>query len=142
MASRYAEVVININGANASGTRSPSAGKGKTTPKVEKDDSSIKLPTASKIASMVLSSANIVNSVVGSYTQNKVRQSNISAGLRIASMGISFSINPILGAIHLATTVGKTIADVSVKQINSQQESAYRRSYMGNITTSGSRWRK
>ena len=141
MASRYAEVVININGANASGTRSPSAGRGITTPRVAKDDSSIKLSTASKITSSVLSALSIANNAVGAYTGNKVRQSNIATGLSLASSLISFSINPVLGALHLGTMVTKRLVDVSIEAINSKQETEYKRSYMGNMTTSGSRWR-
>lgn len=143
MASRYAEVVININGANASGTSSPSTGKGKTTPKVKNksSDDGIKLSTASKIAGSVLSALSIANNAVGSYTGNKVRQQNIATGLSLASVGISLAINPFLGALHLATMTTKKVIDISIEQINSRQESAYKRSYMGNITTSGSRWR-
>ena len=143
MASRYAEVVININGANATGTSSPSAGKGKTTPKVKTKsaDDGIRLSTASKIAGSVLSALSIANNAVGAYTGNKVRQSNIAAGLSLASVGISFAINPYLGALHLAAKGVKRGVEYMVDSNNSRQESNYKRSYMGNITTSGSRWR-
>jgi hypothetical protein len=133
---KYATVVFNIGY-----PEKQKAGETSVSAKNKDKKDGLSFNKVARIGSMVLSAANVVNSAVGSYTGNKVRQNNISVGLRFASMGISFAINPIFGAIHLATTVGKEIADVNIRQINSQQESAYRRSYMGNITTSGSRWR-
>ena len=82
-----------------------------------------------------------INSKVGQYTGNRVASSNREEIITLGSLAVTALINPgyAIGAsvVHIANNIG----DFAVRQINSQEESNYKNSLIGNMATSNSRWR-
>lgn len=97
----------------------------------------------------VATSMSIVNSAVGAYTGNKLRQANNQAVINLASTGVglivSLATQNYIGAIAIAvgtaTSYIRSTVNYSIDIVNSKQESAYRMAYKGSPTTSGSRFR-
>lgn len=96
---------------------------------------------ASKTTTLTIATASLVNSAVGSYTGNRMRQSNTQVILGASALAVGMFFNPVASAITATTIVMKGLIDEHIRTINSQQEGNYRRSYKGNMTTSGSRWK-
>lgn len=94
-----------------------------------------------KSTALNVATASVVNSAVGSYTGNRMRQSNTQAVLGASALVLGAMYNPIASAITATTVVMKGLVNEQIRSINSQQEGNYRRSYKGNMTTSGSRWK-
>ena len=94
-----------------------------------------------KASSLVLATAAMANSAVGSYTGNKLRQSNIQTLLTIGGLGATALVSPTAAIIATTTMLIKNAIDYEIRLVNSRQESNFKRSYKGNMTTSGSRWR-
>ena len=141
----YAQLEVNLYGANKSKDTSPKAKKdratGKSTvKKILENPKSSSNKYARKVSGLILSSASLANSAVGNYTGNKVRQSNMSTGISIAGLAVGAISHPVLTSLAVATYSIKRSIDIRVDRINSEQESAYRSSYRGKATTSGSRW--
>jgi len=103
---------------------------------------------------IIVSSGYVINSKVGSYTGNKVKQANIKNAFTVASkvagaVGLfakaSTAGGPVVGAIiaggGLALDTINTITDITIKQANMRQEFDYKNSLIGNMATSGSRWK-
>lgn len=105
------------------------------------------LSGSTKALAFVGASAAFANQAVGAYTGNKVRQQNISQGLKIAGsvgglIGIGIRTgNPYIVAATAIIAATKVGVDTAIRITNANQEAKFRRSYMGNITSSGSRWR-
>lgn len=98
------------------------------------------IPIVSKISGAVLGSVAVANSMVGSYTGNKVRQSNIASGLQLAGIGVGvitgmITGHPLLAITGAIGTLAKSVADRRIEIVNARQEARYNRSYLGNITT-------
>lgn len=145
MAGYYAELNVNVNVNESTKQTSPKAKKptksGK--PKVKKTNENPKSSSnkyGRKVSGLILSSASLANSAVGNYTGNKVRQSNMATGIAIVGLAVSAVSNPVLAGVAVATYSIKRSIDMNIDRINSEQESAYRSSYRGKATTSGSRW--
>lgn len=96
----------------------------------------------SKIVGTIGASILYANSKVGEYTGNHLQTSNTNALLGTAiTVGVGILAgHPVMAGVGLGLMVAKGAIDVGIKQINSQQESTYRRSLVGSPTTSGSRW--
>lgn len=95
----------------------------------------------SKTAALALATATMVNSAVGSYTGNKLRQSNIQTLITLGGIATTAIVSPTAAAIAATTFAIKSAVDYEIRMVNSRQESNFKRSYRGNMTTSGSRWR-
>lgn len=146
MASYYAQIDVNItdNSGAVVKTTTPKKPKPKKLPPPKPSDNTEKSTFSSsstKITSALLASMAFANSAIGSYTGNRTSQSNVSATLSALGMGIALIKNPLVGGIAIATYSAKRITDMAIEQKNSEQQSAYSQSYMGKITTSGSRWK-
>lgn len=146
MASYYAQIDVNITDAsgNVVKTTTPKVPKNESTkPKKPKDDNEDVnvLSVTTKTIGLVTSSIAFANSAVGSYTGNKTTQSNINTTLGLVGMGLAIAHNPLVGGLALAGFAIKRTTDIIIEQKNSEQESAYNQSYMGKMTTSGSRWK-
>lgn len=146
MASYYAQIDVNITDNSGAVVKTTTPKK----PKIKKleppkpsdnTDNSKFSNSSTKITGALLAGMAFANSSIGSYTGNKTTQSNISATLGAIGLGISLIKNPALGSIAIATYSIKRITDMAIEQKNSQQQSEYSRTYLGKITTSGSRWK-
>ena len=135
MAGYYAELNVYLNSGKEPLTEEQKLQK-KQKQQIEKTKK-----TAAKVTGTTLAVAAYANSKVGQYTGNKMRQANNQTTLALTGMGLLALKNPVVGITALATYVTKSAIDTQINIINSQQESAYRMSYKGNMTTSGSRWR-
>lgn len=101
------------------------------------------------IQTTALLSANVINSKVGSYTGNKVAQSNNAQIIKLAGFAsgaiLSLATGNYIGAAIAiggsAISYGSQILDYQIMLKNTEQESAYKRSLRGNMATSNSRWR-
>lgn len=149
MGGYYAELNVNLNVNNYTRNTSPKKKKPSKTSqlllegpkaKVAQNPKSSSNKYGRKVSGLILSSASLANSAVGNYTGNKVRQSNINTGITIAGLAVSAVSNPVLAGVVAATYSIKRSIDINIDRINSEQESAYRSSYRGKATTSGSRW--
>ena len=149
MAGYYAELNVNLNINNYSRNTSPKKKKPSKSAQLLLEGPKAKVaqnPKSSsniygrKVAGLILSTASLANSAVGSYTGNKVRQSNMATGIAIAGLAIGAMTNPVLAGVAVATYSIKRSIDMNIDRINSEKESAYRSSYRGKATTSGSRW--
>ena len=146
MASYYAQIDVNItdNSGAVVKTTTPKPPKTKKVivPKpADNTEKSSFSSSSTKIAGALLTGIAFANSSIGSYTGNKNSQSNISATLGVIGVGISLIKNPMLGGIAIASYSVKRITDMAIEQKNSEQESRYNQSYIGKMTTSGSRWK-
>lgn len=146
MASYYAQIDVNItdNSGAVVKTTTPKPPKPKkvTIPKpADNTEKSSFSSSSTKITGALLTGIAFANSSIGSYTGNKTSQSNISATLGVIGVGLSLIKNPMLGGIAIASYSVKRITDVAIEQKNSEQQSEYSRTYLGKITTSGSRWK-
>lgn len=140
MASFYAEVNVNTAEYRAKllkqqekAERDQIKDKDKRTKKIKK--------IASKSIGIALTTANYVNAKVGQYTGNKMRQSNVSTLLTISGLVAGAFIDPFGAAIAASALAIKSTVDYSIRIKNAQQESNFKMSYRGNMTTSGSRWK-
>lgn len=138
---KYAEFVVNINNGVSSNTASVQKLKRtKQTKTIQKSKFNGK--KALNIASMYVSrTAQLINSKVGAYTGNKVSTSNRTEAIMLGSMAITALINPAYGIGSFAIHALNNSLDFAVRMKNSQEESDYKRSYLGNMTTSKSRWK-
>lgn len=146
MASYYAQIDVNItdNSGSVVKTTTPKKPKIKKLkpPKPADNTEETKFSSSStKVAGALLTGMAFANSAIGSYTGNKTTQSNISATLGVLGVGLSLIKNPLLGGIAIASYSVKRITDMTIEQKNSEQQSQYSQSYLGKMTTSGSRWR-
>lgn len=134
MAGYYAELNVFLG-------ESPKSSSGKTGKKSKGKKKSKMKSIATKTSGVLMASAIYANSKVGEYTGNKLRQSNNATSLALIGMGIASFANPLAGTLAVTSFAVKSAIDNSIRIKNSQQESAYRMSYKGNMTTSGSRWK-
>lgn len=140
MASYYAQIDVSINETKTIVR--------KTVPKtsvpggkVSISDPKQKTKINTKLLTTSIAIGAYANGVIGSYTGNKHSQNNINSMLGVAGVGVLAINNPVLALSSVAGYTIKRLTDVTIEQKNSSQESEYRRSYLGNMTTSGSRWR-
>lgn len=134
MAGHYAEFVVNLN--NIGGDNKPKFSKAREQRQEENNYRAIRGTIA-----VVAKSVSVVNNQVGAYTGNKVKQQNIKQGIAIATSIAVSVINPSLGVAMLAgNTIDSTIGYMT-NMINTQQETTYKTSLVGKMSTSGSRWR-
>jgi hypothetical protein len=118
-----------------------------------KADKAAELKTINQVANLatgyVASAVAMANNAVGSYTGNQLRQSNINATLGIATtvaaIGIQIATQNYVGAALTAgaaiVSTAKQAINYNIRVMNSQEESRYRLAYLGNPTTSGSRFK-
>lgn len=149
MASFYAQLIV-----NESETSTSEGSKFNGTSSKTSTGYPIKKPTkasppsinvrkiATKAFGTIGASILYANSKVGEYTGNHLQTSNTNALLGTAiTVGVGILAgHPVMAGVGLGLMVAKGAIDVGIKQINSQQESTYRRSLVGSPTTSGSRW--
>lgn len=138
---KYAEFVVNINNGVSSNTASVQKLKRtKQTKTIQKSKFNGK--KALNIANMYASrTAQLINSKVGAYTGNKVATANRNETIMLASMAITALTNPLYGIGSFAIHALNNSIDFAVRMKNSQEESDYKRSYLGNMATSKSRWK-
>lgn len=146
MASYYAQIDVNIT--DNSGTvvktttpKPPKTKKVKTFKPADNTEKSSFSISSTKITGALLAGMAFANSSIGSYTGNRASQSNTSSALGVLGIGVTLVKNPVVGSIAIATYSVKRIVDMEIEQRNSEQQSAYSQSYMGKMTTSGSRWK-
>ena len=134
MAGHYAEFVVNLN--NIGGDNKPKFSKAREQKQEENNYRAIRGTIA-----VISKSASIINNQVGAYTGNKVKQQNIRQGIGIATAIAVSVINPSLGVTMLAgNTIDNTVSYIT-NMVNTQQETTYKTSLVGKMSTSGSRWR-
>lgn len=133
---KYAEFVVNIN--NGVSSKTGTVQKLKRKKKKTKFNGKKALSIANMYASRT---AQLINSKVGAYTGNKVATSNRNESIMLASMAITALINPAYGIGSFAIHALNNSLDFAVRMKNSQEESDYKRSYLGNMATSKSRWK-
>lgn len=146
MGGYYAELNVNMNineGRRATSPQSrkkKKASSGKTSSTKVKSQKSASSKYSKKLLALGVSTTSYVNSKVGDYTGNKVRQSNIATGIGVlTTAGLAFA-NPVLAAGVIAGYSIKRTIDMGIERENSRQQSEYRSSYRGKATTSKSRW--
>ena len=134
MAGHYAEFVVNLN--NIGGETKPKFSKAREQKQAEDNYRSIRGTIA-----VVAKSVSVVNNQVGAYTGNKVKQQNIRQGIGIATALAVSAINPGLGIAMLTGNPIESTVSYMTNMINTQQETTYKTSLVGKMSTSGSRWR-
>ena len=139
MAGYYAEFVVNVN--NIGTSRKPSSKKKKkTTENIKSQNNNLK--RAYRFASInALSVASALNSYTGAYTGNKVKQANVTQGIKYTGMVLTAISNPYIALGVLAIDTVNNVLDYNIRVANAQQESDYKTSLVGNMATSNSRWR-
>lgn len=142
MASFYAQIDVNlmadIKGGKPTLTKKPPK---TTNVKIYKKEPLHININKTKLVSAVMASASFANSAIGSYTGNKNTQSNTSTMLGITGVALVAMKNPALAVGAVASYSIKRATDMYIEQKNSEQESRYNQSYIGKMTTSGSRWK-
>lgn len=142
MAGYYAELNVNLNISETKRSTSPKSKRLKkpVVKKIQENSKSSSNKVATKIGGLMVATSSLVNSAVGEYTGNKVRQQNVASTIGLATtVALAFK-NPVAAGIAVGAYSIKRTIDIEVNRINSQQESAYRSSYRGKATTSSSRW--
>ena len=134
MAGHYAEFVVNLN--NIGGDNKPKFSRAREQRQEENNYRAIRGTIA-----VVAKSVSVVNNQVGAYTGNKVKQQNIKQGIAIATSIAVSVINPSLGVAMLAGNTIDSSIGYMTNMINTQQETTYKTSLVGKMSTSGSRWR-
>lgn len=134
MAGHYAEFVVNLN--NIGGENKPKFSKAREQRQEENNYRAIRGTIA-----VVAKSVSVVNNQVGAYTGNKVKQQNIRQGIGIATAIAVSVVNPTLGVTMLASNTIDSAIGYMTSMINTQQETTYKTSLVGKMSTSGSRWR-
>lgn len=135
---KYAEFVVNINNISNQSSKAISLNK------LRKDNNkvAVKAKKAMNVASMWISRGlNLVNTKVGAYTGNRVATSNRQEMLTLGSMVVATVINPAYGMGALVLHSFNNAIDYTIRNKNSQEETNYRISLLGNMATSKSRWR-
>lgn len=104
---------------------------------VEKPNMATRTPNVRQIASIGL----LVNAGrqvgmttlgnVGTITGNSQLQRRINRGLTVAGVGASFFVNPVVGAISLATTLGTDAFQTAIKIRNENNSAEYYRKVNG-----------
>lgn len=94
-----------------------------------------------KITAGVLASSKIANDAIGSYTGNKARQSNINSMIALSTLIYGAFKNPTIALATASSFLIKKSIDNTIEIKNAEQQNRYRTSYLGNMTTSGGRWR-
>lgn len=70
---------------------------------------------------------------IGEFTRDSLTQQKISAITQLGSIGMSFVVNPVLGATHLMTTTASNMIDYSIrvqKQVEYNQVMLQRAGYI------------
>lgn len=146
MAGYYAEIHVHISGGGGESSGGTTTSRSETERRPKNRSRAI----AGKTIGLALGSAMYVNSAVGNYTGNKLRQSNTQTSLSLigsvsvgALSGAKFGPYGALagGAIALVGVIAKNTINLGIRQINSEQEMLYKTSITGKMTTSGSRWK-
>ena len=76
---------------------------------------------------------------VGSTTGDYIRANNIRNVQTIAGYGLALAINPIAGALYIATDIGFKAYDYNLKMDKANKETALYRASVGISTSQGSR---
>jgi len=145
MASFYAQLVVeNPPAEEATELAAPKVRRQRTIKSKAKKikEEKVKPKRYGKIVGMIGASVIYANSKVGQYTGNRLQTTNTNTllGLGVAvGVGI-LSGHPAIAAVGTGLTLAKGAIDLEINQINSSQQSTYKRSLIGSPTTSGSRW--
>ena len=135
---KYAEYVVNINNISNQSSKAISLNK------LQRDKNKLggKTNKAVSIVAMWMGrGSEAVFNKVGAYTGNKVSASNRQERINLGSLAIASFLNPFYGIGSLALHTFNNAIDYNIRNKNSQEESNYRTSLLGNMATSKSRWR-
>lgn len=137
---KYAEFVVNINNVSGEHTKPISIDKFQKKNKTKKIGN--KINKAVNLVTVYASKTfQAINSKVGQYTGNRIATSNRQEIITLGSLAVNALINPTYAIGATAIHIANNITDFAVRQLNSQEESNYRSSLLGNMATSKSRWR-
>lgn len=134
--SQYARVDYHINNLKVGKTRRPKGSRNKIKDQNRKARSAIQL-----VGSTILQSSQMLATKAGNYTGNKIKKENIKAVSKVGSYALAIAVNVYAGVAYTLLDITNTVVDYNINSINSIQESNYKNSYLGNPTTSNSRWR-
>ena len=141
---KYAEFVVNVNN-NTNFNFSPSKVTIKR-PQNKKITNSVNKSTEGQ--SLVFTYFNIAESFsktivskIGQYTGNKIAANNANQVIALSSLALAAIINPVQGATALSAYLSNNVSDYAIRIKNSEEESNYKMSLIGNMTSSNSRWR-
>ena len=90
---------------------------------------------------LAFNTAQKTNEIVGSYTENRLRQRKINMGMTFAKYGIGLAINPVAGSIYMASDLAYRGAMYGIKIQKENREADYYKRLSGNNAFSGSRYR-
>jgi hypothetical protein len=80
------------------------------------------------------------NELVGSYTEDRLRQRRMDVNMTFAKYGIGVMVNPAIGGIYAASDMGYRAAQYGIKIQKGSREADYYRRLSGNNSFSGSRY--
>jgi hypothetical protein len=81
------------------------------------------------------------NEILGSYTENRLRQKRINASMTGAKYAIGLAINPAVGLAYAVGDLGYRGTMYAIKIQKENREATYYRGLSGNNSFSGSRYR-
>jgi len=89
---------------------------------------------------MAFNTAQKANEVVGAFTENRLRQRRIDAGMTFAKYGIGISINPLAGAVYALSDLTYRTTMYNIRKGKKDRESDYYNRLSGNNSNSGRRY--
>lgn len=127
-------------------TEASSSSSSPTTPKVNKESTSEKSFFQQYGTLEVLQSAGkgMINGTlnrIGDLTGNYQAQMNINNAMQIAQIGMAFIINPVAGAVSLASTLAFGVVDEYISRRNANIQASYLRDITGESASKESRYR-
>lgn len=128
MAEYYGELNINYYG-------------GRTKRKSKKQRQSQAITRGIKLASFSSKTTSSVITRVGQYTGNKISQRNISTLVKYSGFAVTAIGSPYVALASVAVDTANNLTDFVIRNVNSEQQNDYKRSLLGNMATSNSRWR-
>ena len=81
------------------------------------------------------------NELLGSYTENRLRQRKIQTGIQFGKYAIGIMLNPALGAVYATADLAYRAANYQIGLGKKNREADYYKRLSGNNASSGSRYR-
>lgn len=130
---------FSVDGGDKSGSAKTVINK-KQSPKQPSSLTQQNLKNASK-ALLSMSGVQAGNELLGSFTENRLRQRKINVGITFAKYGVAISMMPVAGTLYMVGDLSYKTAMYGIEVQKKNREADYFIRLSGNNANSGSRYR-
>jgi hypothetical protein len=92
-------------------------------------------------AGFIFQKSQQISEVVGSYTQNRLRQKRIGSASTLAKYAVGIAMNPVAGLIYAGSDMAYRSAMMGIEYGKKNAKAQYYKELSGNNSNSGSRYK-